>query len=169
MHARISTFLLLLLPLAGCGYQLSGRPGTVPAAFRQLSVPMFTNTTAVPGIERLFTAAVRERLLRDGRVQLATSTASTTVLRGEVTGYHVTVLAMNRDDRALEYRVQTDVRVSVEDLRQHQILLQQPLTTTTEYVISETLVPTDIARERALQAAARDVGERVVSLILDRF
>jgi hypothetical protein len=76
---------------------------------------------------------------------------------------------MNRDDRALEYRVQTDVRVSVEDLRQHQILLQQPLTTTTEYVISETLVPTDIARERALQAAARDVGERVVSLILDRF
>jgi hypothetical protein len=40
---------------------------------------------------------------------------------------------------------------------------------TTEYVVTERLVPTDVARERALHAAARDAGKRVVSLLLDRF
>lgn len=155
--------------LAGCGYHLSGRAGTVPEPLRQLSVPMFTNKTTVPGIERLFTAAVRERLLRDGRVTLATAAGSTAILRGEVTGYRLQVLATNRDDRALEYRVQTDVRITVEDRPQGKMLVEQPLTATTEYVVTETLVPTDIARERALQAVARELGARVVSFILDRF
>ncbi|MGH8058625.1 MAG: LPS assembly lipoprotein LptE, partial [Candidatus Entotheonellia bacterium] len=103
-----------LVSLAGCGYQLSGQAGMVPATLRQLSVPMFTNKTTVPGIERLFTAAVRERLLRDGRVTLATAAGGTATLRGEVTGYRLQVLATNRDDRVLEYRVQTDVRITVE-------------------------------------------------------
>jgi hypothetical protein len=30
-------------------------------------------------------------------------------------------------------------------------------------------VPNDIARERAIRAIARETGERVVSLLLDRF
>lgn len=169
MNASAGKLLLLLFLLSGCGYQLSGQAGMVPATLRQLSVPMFTNKTTVPGIERLFTAAVRERLLRDGRVTLATAAGGTATLRGEVTGYRLQVLATNRDDRVLEYRVQTDVRITVEDRSQGKILVEQPLTATTEYVISETLVPTDIARERALQAVARELGERVVSFLLDRF
>jgi hypothetical protein len=35
--------------------------------------------------------------------------------------------------------------------------------------VSERIVPTDIARDRAILALARDAGERVVSLLLDRF
>src|SRR5262245_46971023 len=58
--------------LAGCGYQLSGQAGTIPTNLRRISVPMFTNSTAVPGLEQLVTAAVRTRLQRDGRVRLDT-------------------------------------------------------------------------------------------------
>jgi hypothetical protein len=39
----------------------------------------------------------------------------------------------------------------------------------TDYAVSSQIVPTDIARDRALLEAARDAGERVVSVLLDRF
>jgi hypothetical protein len=78
-------------------------------------------------------------------------------------------LATNRDDFALEYRVEVEVHVVVEDLRQRQTMLDQALTVNTEYVVSSQIVTTEIARERALLAVAREVGERVVSLLLDQF
>ena len=161
--------LIVLMALAGCGYHLTGQPNTVPVALRSVAVLMFTNKTAVPGIERPFTAAVRERLLTDGRVTLVPAVGAAAVLRGEVTRYHLQVVATNRDDRAVEYRVEAEMRLTVEDVQQGRILVEQPVTATAEYVVSERLVSTDIARERALQAVAREAGERVVSLLLDRF
>jgi len=160
---------IFVAAIAGCGYQLSGRPGSVPTNLRQLAIPIFVNSTAVPGVERVFTAAVRERFLRDGRVNLAPDSGLVTRLQGEVARYQLHILASNRDDRVLEYRIETELRVTVVDRRQGKILLQQPVMVTTEYVITERIIPTEIARERALHAAAQDAGERLVSLLLDRF
>lgn len=161
--------LVILMAMFGCGYQLSGQASSIPDHLRQLAIPMFVNSTAVPGLERLFTTAVRERFQRDGRVRLGPDIGLATRLHGEITRYQLHILATNRDDRALEYRIETELRVTVVDRRQGQVILQQPLLVTTEYVVLERLVPTDIARDRALQAAAQDTGERVVSLLLDRF
>jgi outer membrane lipopolysaccharide assembly protein LptE/RlpB len=166
---RASTWLVLLLAVTGCGYQLTGQPGTIPTNLRSISVPIFVNGTPVPGLEHLFTTAVRQQLQRDGRVRLGTDATATVRLRGEVTRYDIQVLATNPDDFVLEYRVETEVRVTVEDRQQGTIILRQAVAVTTEYVVTERLVPTDIARERALHAAAHDAGERVVSLLLDRF
>jgi outer membrane lipopolysaccharide assembly protein LptE/RlpB len=160
---------LLIVVLAGCGYQLSGQAGTIPGSLQRIAVPMFTNGTTVPGLEQLVTAAVRTQLQRDGRVRLGTEASASTQLRGEVRRYDLALLASDRSDFALEYRVEVEVHVVVEDLRQHQTVIDQTLAITTEYVVSPQIVPTDIARERALQAVAREAGERVVSLLLDRF
>jgi Lipopolysaccharide-assembly len=130
---------------------------------------MFTNVTTVPGLEQLVTSAVRTQLQRDGRVRLGTDANAATQLRGEVRRYELLVLATNRDDFALEYRVEVEVHVMVEDLRQRQMVLDQTLAVTTEYVVVPQIVPSDIARDRALLALARDAGERVVSLLLDGF
>jgi hypothetical protein len=62
-----------------------------------------------------------------------------------------------------------DVHVTVEDLQQRQTILDQTLAVTTDYVVSAQIVPTDIARDRAILALAHDAGERVVSLLLDQF
>jgi Lipopolysaccharide-assembly len=130
---------------------------------------MFSNATTVPGLEHLFTAAVRTQLQRDGRVRLGTDASTATQLRGEIRRYEVLLLATTRDDFALEYRVEVEVRVLLEDLRQRQAVLDQTLAISTEYVVSPQIVPNEIARERANQAVARETGERVVSLLLDRF
>jgi outer membrane lipopolysaccharide assembly protein LptE/RlpB len=165
----VGPLLALLAVLAGCGYQLSGQAGTIPGNLQRISVPMFTNATTVPGLEQLVTAEVRTRLQRDGRARLGTDASSTALLRGEVRGYQLHLLAANRDDFALEYRVELEVHVIVEDLQRRQTVLDQRLAVNTEYVVSPQIVPTDIARERALLAVARDAGEQVVGLLLDRF
>jgi hypothetical protein len=141
----------------------------MPAHLQRISVPMFTNSTTVRGLEQLVTTAVATRLQRDGRVRLGTDANSATQLRGEVKRYELALLATNRDDFALEYRVEVEVHVIVEDLRQRQTVLDQTLAVNTEYVVSPQIVPTEVARERALLTVAREAGERVVSLLLDRF
>jgi hypothetical protein len=130
---------------------------------------MFTNATTIPGLEQLVTSAVRTQLQRDGRVRLGTEANAATQLQGEIRRYELLVLASNRADFALEYRVEVQVHVMVEDLQQRQTVLDQTIAVTTEYVVSPQLVPSDIARDRALLALARETGERVVSLLLDRF
>lgn len=161
--------IFLAIVVTGCGYQLSGQAGTTPKNVPRISVPMFTNGTAVPGLEQLVTAAVRTQFQRDGRVHLGSAANSATQLRGDVRRYELSLLASDRTDFALEYRVEVEVHVVVEDLRQHQTVLDQTLAINTEYVVSPQLVATEIARERAMLAVARESGERVVSLLLDRF
>lgn len=130
---------------------------------------MFTNATTVPSLEQLITRAVRTQLQRDGRVRLGTDASSAAQLRGEVTHYELLLLATDPSDFALEYRIEVGVHVTVEDLRQRQTLLDHRLAVTIDYVVSSQVVPNEIARERARLAAAREAGDRVVSLLLDRF
>jgi outer membrane lipopolysaccharide assembly protein LptE/RlpB len=169
VHLGLGALLGVLAALAGCGYQLSGQAGTIPGNLQRISVPMFTNTTGVPGLEQLVTAAVRTRLQRDGRVRLGSDTGSPTQLRGAVRRYELRVLAIDSAVLALEYRIEIEVHVVVEDLQQRQIILDQTVAVDTDYVVTSQIVPTDIARDRALLAAARDAGERVVSVLLDQF
>lgn len=169
-HTPLGLLLIIVvMSVTGCGYQLSGQAGAVPRSLQRVAVPMFNNATTVPGLEHLVTAAVRTQLQRDGRARLGTETSATAQLRGEVRNYQLQLLANNRDDFALEYRVAVDVHVTVEDLQRGQTIFNQTLAVTSEYVVSEQIVPTDIARDRAILALARDAGERVVSLLLDRF
>src|SRR5262245_35312274 len=130
---------------------------------------MFTNVTTVPGLEQLITRAVRTQLQRDGRVRLGTDASSAAQLRGAVTRYGLALLATDPDDFALEYRVEVEVQVVVEDLRQRQLLLDHKLAVTVDYVVGSQVVRNEIARERAMRAAAHETGERVVGLLLDRF
>jgi outer membrane lipopolysaccharide assembly protein LptE/RlpB len=161
---------LLIVVLAGCGYQLSGQAGSIPGNLQRLSIPMFTNVTTVPGLEQLITKAVRTQLQQDGRVGLGTEASSTAELRGEVTRYGLAVLATDPSDFVLEYRAEVEIRVKVEDLRQRQTMLDQRLIINTDYVVSSPqIVPNEVARQRAMLAVAREAGERVVSLLLERF
>jgi outer membrane lipopolysaccharide assembly protein LptE/RlpB len=169
MALRRGLLVVLLAAVAGCGYQMSGRAGPVAANLRQISVPVFTNATAVPGLERLFTAAVREQFLRDGRVRVATDASATALLRGEVKRYLLQLLATDRADFAVEYRIETELHITVEDRQHGQILLNQPLVVNTTYVESERVVPSEVARQRAQQEMARQAAGSIVSLVLDRF
>jgi outer membrane lipopolysaccharide assembly protein LptE/RlpB len=170
MMLRMGPLFLLVVALIGCGYQLRGHAGTIPANLRRISVPIFTNATPVSGLEDVVTTAVRTQFQRDGRVHIGTDADATAQLRGAVQRYLLTVIATDSSGFVEEYRIETAVHVVLEDLQEHRTLLDRSIIVRTTYLVSQQqLVPTAIARERAVLAAAHDVGDQVVSLVLDWF
>jgi Lipopolysaccharide-assembly len=50
----------------GCGYRFVARDATLPEGVRSVCAPVFVNETPEPGLETLFTQAMRQELVRAG-------------------------------------------------------------------------------------------------------
>jgi hypothetical protein len=59
--------LVVVAPLAGCGYALAGKGNALPATIRIIGVPDFQNRSPIPDLDRLMTSAVREEFQGRGR------------------------------------------------------------------------------------------------------
>ncbi|MCY1079760.1 LPS assembly lipoprotein LptE [Archangium lansingense] len=57
---------VLLLSAAGCGYRFTPRGTGLPGGVRSVCAPVFSNNTAEPGLELLFTRSMRQELVRAG-------------------------------------------------------------------------------------------------------
>lgn len=55
------------LAAAACGYRFTAGGGELPGGARSLYVPVFQNATVEPGLEGVFTDALRDELARWGR------------------------------------------------------------------------------------------------------
>ncbi|SRR5712692_11924364 len=71
----------LLLLLSGCGYRFTAGGAGLPGGIREVYAPIFVNKTPEPGLEAIFTQAMREQLIRAG---VAGSSHSDAQLMGEV-------------------------------------------------------------------------------------
>jgi hypothetical protein len=56
----------VLVAGVGCGYRFVARDTTLPEGVHAVCTPIFLNDTAEPGLETLFTRAMREQLVRVG-------------------------------------------------------------------------------------------------------
>ncbi|WP_224249502.1 LPS assembly lipoprotein LptE [Hyalangium gracile] len=56
----------VLVAGAGCGYRFVARDGTLPEGVRAVCAPIFFNETSEPGLETLFTRAMRQEMVRSG-------------------------------------------------------------------------------------------------------
>ena len=70
---RVLLTLLLVAPLAGCGYRVAGRANTLPATVKTIAVPAFENRTATYRIEQRLTSAVVHELLVDTRYRVVSN------------------------------------------------------------------------------------------------
>lgn len=59
---------MLVLVATGCGYRFVTPNSTVPPGVAKVQVPVFKNNTSEPGAEALFTNALRELYLRNGKL-----------------------------------------------------------------------------------------------------
>src|SRR5215813_1746441 len=67
--------------LAGCGYRFTAGGAGLPGDIRRVYAPVFVNKTPEPGLESIFTQAMREQLVRAG---VAGESSSEAQLLGEV-------------------------------------------------------------------------------------
>jgi hypothetical protein len=72
---------LWFLALSACGYRFTAGGGALPQGIREVYAPVFANKTAEPGLETLFTQAMREQLVRAG---VAGTSSSQAQLLGEI-------------------------------------------------------------------------------------
>jgi hypothetical protein len=85
--ARVSAVVAAVLVAGlGCGYRFVPRDATLPEGVRSVCAPIFLNETPEPGLEALFTRALRQELGRAGT--LGDGAACEARLEGVVTGVY---------------------------------------------------------------------------------
>ena len=95
---------LLLLFLAGCGYQLAGQSSFLPKDIHTIYVEPFINRSRDVGIEKELTTALRGEFYRRGQLRVVEqSEQADAILSGVVRSLDSSVVSVNRKDEALQY------------------------------------------------------------------
>ena len=84
-HGLICSALLALLFTSGCGYHVAGHAAQLPAEWKTIAVPAFTNDTTRYRIEQKMTEAVVREFISRTKYRVVQDTQSAdAVLHGEV-------------------------------------------------------------------------------------
>jgi hypothetical protein len=173
---HILVAVVLLLPLSGCGYSLSGRGSFLPAWIKVIGVPLFRNNTNVFDLERRVTDKVRAELAGRGKYRVEPRDAGVdAVLSGEITSVTIGPAAVNERNQATRYVLTLTANIEFKTIRDNKVLWSNPsLQFREEYDVSNTTTATDPAAFlgndiNALERLASAFARTIVSSILEAF
>lgn len=167
--------LLLLLPLAGCGYSLAGRGSSLPSYIQTIGVPLFGNATSVFDIEQTLTQRVRLELVGRGKYRVVPDeTGTDAVLKGDITAITVRPTAFDSQQLASRYEITVVIKVEFTDMTTGKILYENAAQTfKEEYEVTTTQAASDPSflgqNTNAVERLANDFAKTVVSSILEAF
>lgn len=172
----VSLSLLVLVPLSGCGYSLSGRGSFLPAYIKTIGVPQFTNNTPVFEIERRVTQHVQSELIGRGKYTvLPQTTGVDAVLSGEISSITLAPAAFTEQQQASRYVLTLTARVEFKDLKTDKILWSNPsMQFREEYDVTSTTDALDVTAflgqdVNAQERLATEFARTIVSAILEAF
>jgi hypothetical protein len=92
------------------------------------------------------------------------------VLNGEVTGYSVGAIAVDPSLNAQQYRLSVTLNLRMQDVRLNTVLFEHTgFSEQTDFLVAGSVAQTVSIEAGALQQAATQIAQAVVSLALDRF
>lgn len=165
--ARLCVALVVVLVAGlGCGYRFVPRETTLPEGVRSVCTPLFQNETPEPGLETLFTRAMRQELLRTGT--LGDGGACEARLEGVVTGVNnvptiVTEPTADTPAQLASYRAFAEVRLRL--LKGEQVLADTSVSGTEDYLPGSGDV---LEAEANRQAALHRLSETLMREAYDR-
>ncbi len=164
--------LLLLLPLAACGYHVAGRASRLPATVHVIAIPGFANATQTYRIEQTLTGAVVREFLTRTQYRIANQVddSADAVLRGTVLTTQIAPVTYDsRTGRASTALVTLTAKVQLVD-RNGKVLFEQPNYTFREqYQVSRELSSFFEEDSPAFDRLSRDFARTLVSNILEAF
>lgn len=169
IRARAGALALALLATAagGCGYSLSG---SLPAHIKTVAVPTFTNRTQEPAVENTITAAVVNAFVSSGKLRVVPLAEADAVLEGEIVGYQIQSVAVDRRINVREYRLLVTLNIQFRDVRRGGLLWRQEgLQEKADFRVLGQVAETISREEGAVREAAVDIGRKIVNLVVDRF
>ncbi len=162
-------WILLALLLSGCGYHLVGTSSSLPPHLKTLFIPVFTNSSTEPEIHRELTSAIIDSYVTDGRLKVVRKGQADMVMKGNLFYYELEAVSFSSNDFALDYIVKLGVDIEVIDKVDNKPYLKRKFKTKWDYKASDDIVDTESARFTALGKAYNELGNRLVSLLIDQF
>jgi hypothetical protein len=159
----------LALSLTACSYRFAAGGGPLPENVTAVRAPVFVNQTAEPGLEVVFTRALREQLMHAG---VRADPAAEAELRGEVlaVGGGATILTTpppgGGDPRLASYRIFVTAKLKL--VKGERVLAETDVTGSEDYPPGfEDILRSESNRQAALQRLAqrlmRDGYDRLIA------
>jgi outer membrane lipopolysaccharide assembly protein LptE/RlpB len=171
MRSRIKILCVLigLILISACGYHLTGTGNTLPAHLKTVAIPVFDNTSSEPDIHRNMTNVIRQSFINDGRLKVVKRSDADLVMRGVLNSYSLQAVSFDTSDVALEYYVALGVDIDVKDMVKRKQFLKQNFTTKWDFRTDADVINNEAARQEALNDAYKELGNRLVSIVIDQF
>lgn len=171
MKSRIKSLCILtgLILISACGYHLTGTGTSLPAHLKTVAIPVFDNTSSEPDIHRNMTNVIRQSFINDGRLKVVNKNEADLVMKGELNYYTLQAVSFNSSDVALDYYVALGVKIDVKDMVKRKQFLKQNFTTKWDFRSSSDVINSEAARQVALDDAYKELGNRLVSIVIDQF
>jgi len=162
---------LLAWLLGGCGYHLSGHSTLLPAGIKSIGIPTFVNKTDRPELEQRITAEVISQFVTRGRYQTSSREEGVdAILRGEISNFVQTPVAINPQGRATRYEILINARVSLIQAADDKILWQDDhFVFRRQYDVEVESLGLISGETAAIEGVAKDFAETVVTSILEGF
>jgi outer membrane lipopolysaccharide assembly protein LptE/RlpB len=165
----IATLIGLLL-ISACGYRLAGTgTASLPKHLKTVAIPVFNNTSTEPNIHQNMTNVIRQSFINDGRLKVVNRKNADLVIRGILNSYALQAVSFNSNDIAVEYYVLLGVAIDVKDMVKREQFLKQNFATKWDFRTTADVINSEAARQTALNNAYRELGNRLVSIVIDQF
>lgn len=162
--------MLCLLSAAACGYHFSGEGQGPRPGLDRLAVPMFENLTGEPGLESLFTTALRKEFNSRSSMKLVSSNEAQMVFRGRVIRLTAADVAHRTAEQTIESRLTVTLDVRCVNAEDGSILWQDPHMSYFEnYFQTDDPNLSYEDRRRALEFIAQQMSIRIHDRFLSGF
>jgi len=148
---------------------LVGTGSSLPSHLKTLSIPVFTNSSSEPEIHRQLTSSIINSFITDGRLKIVRKGNSDMVMKGSLFYYDLRAVSFSSSDFASDYIVKLDVEVEVIDKVNDKPYIKNKFPIKWDYKATSDIVDTETARLTALEEAYKELGNRLVSLLIDQF
>jgi len=161
---------VVCLLAAGCGYHRAGINNPQLDGISRIAIPYFKNKTFEPEAERVFTHAFVNEFIKSRRLKVVPEPEADLVLRGTIRKLIEDTIAYNRDDKALEYRMDVVLDIQLERRATGEVIWKRKnMRHSEEFPVGDDIVLSEAAKRAALERLAADLAERIHDSIIQGF
>ncbi len=167
---RAAGILILSLFLTSCGYHLAGTGSTLPSYMKRIYIPPFENRSDRAEIEQFLTAAVREEMVRRGKIVVDSREDADAELTGAITSFSVRPISFNQQGEATRFMITVSGKFILKDLRTGKVFYASTnYVFRDEYDVEEGVANFLTLQTETLENIAKDFAKSIVSTILEGF
>ena len=162
-------FILWMMPLMACGYQMVGKETHVPPGLNSVAVPTFKNRTYEPGIEVPFTQAFLNEFILDRRVNVVSRAQADSLLEGIIMDFRVFSVSYDRSGRVVEYQTSVALDLTLKDRTGKVLWEEKNFSETQWFRASADILTNESNKAAAIQKIGRLVAERLRNRFFQNF